>query len=425
MKRAMLLTYYVPPRAAIASVRMGHLIVGLREFGWEIVPVTPDFGDVRYAAPVVTTGVIDFKAPVRRFLGVNGAERTSERYGITTGSVHAKPSLKSRAFGAGYELTQYANRQFGWLAHGRRRAAAVLASGRFDAVISSSPPESVHHVAAAVHGALPWIADLRDPWTGGGVGAKHGALGALDRVLEPMTLRSAQALTTVSEPIAAALRERYPKTPVHVVRNAFDQRDWIDIPFVQPSKATFIYAGQLYSGKRDPRPLFAAIADLLHARLVSPDELSVDFYGEESAWLHDEVRRYGIGAVVHIRGMLPRHAVLEKERAASRLLLFLWDDPRERGTYTGKLFEYLGARRPILAIGGPDESVVDDVLASSGAGERVRSVKSIRDAVMNAVAQWRSGRRPDIPPDAVEPFEARHLAERYAQILEGLVEVRR
>ncbi|HET9029778.1 MAG TPA: hypothetical protein VFN49_06340, partial [Candidatus Aquilonibacter sp.] len=82
MKRALLLTYHVPPRSGIASVRVGQLIRMLGRFGWEVVPVTPDLGDVDYEGNVVTTGVVDFKSPMRRLLGVGKSETTSARLGV-------------------------------------------------------------------------------------------------------------------------------------------------------------------------------------------------------------------------------------------------------------------------------------------------------------------------------------------------------
>ena len=411
MKRVMLLTYNAPPRPGIATVRVGQLISMLARFGWEVVPVTPNHGDVDYPRSVVTTGVVDFKAPMRRFLGV-------ER-----GAVDANPSLTQQVLRFGHDMTEYANRQFGWIVPGTQGVARLLREQRFNAIISTSPPETTHHVAARVHAELPWIADLRDPWIREGTRGR-GPFGSIDRLLEPRVLRTASAITTVSEPLAETLRERYPHTRVYSIPNAFSESDWDEIPFVEPLRATFLYAGQLYGGRADPRSFFAAISDALREKLVSPDEMVVEFYGDSSEWLTGEIRRHGIGAVVRVHGFRPRHDILRLERSASRLLLFLWNDPSERGTYTGKLFEYLGARRRILAIGGPPETVIDDVLKTSGAGERLKSVKGLRDAIVQAVQEWRAGRTPIVEPHAVAPFESTRLGQRFASILNDVTSAR-
>lgn len=417
MKRALLLTYHVPPRSGIASVRIGQLIDGLRAFDWEVVPVTPDLGDAAYDASVVTTGVVDFKSPVRRFIGVREGETTSQRVGVARGSVHRPKTLRAQAVGLGYEVIEYANRRFGWAAPGTRAVSQLLQTRAFDAVISSSPPEGTHVVASRVHGSLPWIADLRDPWSGGILGARHSVLRMIDAMIEPRTLAGSHALTTVSEPIAQELRRRYPRTPVYTVPNAFSDGDWRDVPFATPERATLLFAGQLYSGRLDPRPLFEAIRQLLHANLVGAHELAVSFYGDDSEWIGDEIRRHGIAAVVRVHGRRPRAEVLRLERAASRLVMILPDDPGASGIFTGKFFEYLGARRKILAIGGPHYSVVDDVLRETGAGERARSVKAIRDAILRAVEEYRRGEHHALPGEPVAAYESTALCRRFAEIL--------
>jgi hypothetical protein len=421
MKRVLLLTYHVPPRTGIASVRIGQMIEGLRAHDWDVVPVTPDLGDVTYESPVVTTGVLDFKAPVRRLLGVPRGETTSQHVGVARGSVHRSKTLRARAVGIGYEVVEYANRRFGWAAAGAHAAARLLHGGGFDAVISSSPPEGTHVVASRVHGTIPWIADLRDPWFGGGMGARRGALRAIDRLLEPRTLAGAAALTTVSEPLARELESRYPSIPAYSIPNAYADGDWRDVPFERAPCTRLLYAGQLYSGRRDPRPLFEAVVELLRAGLISQDEISIDFYGDDSEWLTDEIRRHGVASVVHVHGAEARSDILRLERAASRLLLFLWNDPSESGTYTGKFFEYLGARRKILAIGGPEHSVVDAIFQETGCGERARSVKAIRDAVLHAVVQRRRGEDEIVSLDAVAPYESANLGRRFAEVLDRAV----
>ena len=419
MKRVLLLTYHVPPRAGIACIRVGQMIQHLRAFGWDVVPVTPDLGDVQYEPRVVTTGVVDFKAPMRRLLGVRGGETTSAKLGVERGAIDdASKSLKQRAISFGHDITEYANRSFGWLRPGTAAVAKILHDERINAVISTSPPETTHYVASRVHGSIPWIADLRDPWVREGMRARRAPLNAIDRMMEPRILRSASAITTVSDPLAAQLRDRYPDIPVHSVPNAFSSDDWDEIPFEEPAKATFLYAGQLYGGRADPRPFFQAVSQLLRDELVRPDELQIDFYGDSSEWLTNEVRRAGIASVVRVHGVRARSEILRLERKSSRLLLFLWNDKNERGTYTGKFFEYLGARRPILALGGPEETVIDDALRQTRAGSRLRTVAGIRDAVLQAVVEWRNRSTPIIDVDSVAPFESRYLGRRFADILD-------
>ncbi len=419
MKRALLLSYYAPPREAIASVRAQHLVVSLRAHGWEVIPVVPNLGDVTFAPPVRTTGVVEFRAPVRRLLGVREHETTHEHFGVERGSVLAPPTWKQRAIVTGHRVLSFADGRLGWLGPGVRAVKNILRSEQIDAIISTSPPVATHLVAACAHGNVPWIADLRDPWLRSDDRSGGPVLRAIDELLEGYAFGGARAIVAVSEPIAQKLRYRYPRKAVHAVPNAFWTREWDDVPFVQPTAATFIHAGSLYRGLRDPRPLFEALAQLYRARAFGEHELRLAFYGEREPWLTREIERYGLGAIVTVSARVPRAVIQARERAASRLIVIARDSDEERGTYTGKLFEYLGARRPIIVVGGPLETtVMDDVLARSGAGARYRDVTGLRGAIMQAVDEWRRGETATLSEDAVAPFELAQFGARYVRILE-------
>ncbi len=432
MKRVLLLTYHVPPRAAIASVRMGQIISLLPRYGWEIVPVTPDLGDVEYGDSVHTTALTDFKAPFRRLLGVKNGETTQARLGLQRSQADAlRPAapakdagLKRRVFWYGYVASQFANTRFGWLRPGATTTRQVLSQQRFDVILSSSPPSATHLVAARVHGSIPWVADLRDPWYRNDEAAFPEPFSSIDRMMEPRVLHSASALTVISEPLAEELRGRHVGKPIYSIPNAFSAAEWDAIPFEEPQQATFVHAGQLYEGARDPRPFFAALKTLLEAGAISRSEVGVDFYGPSSDWLRLEIDRFALHDVVHLRGMIEREQILRIERSATRLLMFLWDGPHERGTFTGKLFEYLGARRKIIAVGGPPEMVIDDALERTGAGKRYRNESMLQAAILEAVQEWRSGRSAIVDSDAVAPFESNHLARRFAQVFDDVTATR-
>ncbi len=143
----------------------------LPEFGWTVSPITPDFGDVVYGEDVHTTAFADFKAPFRRLLGVRKDRPTRDDSvsltklppGESSNGARARSGLKQRVVRMAYTVGEYANSSFGWLGQVRRPFATSFETA-FDAIISTSPPAATHLVAARAHGAVPWIADLRDPW---------------------------------------------------------------------------------------------------------------------------------------------------------------------------------------------------------------------------------------------------------------------
>jgi len=103
------------------------------------------------------------------------------------------------------------------------------------------------------------------------------------------------------------------------------------------------------------------------------------------------------------------------------LLLFAWNDPREKGFYTAKVFEYLGARRPILSI-GPEGDVADELLKETGAGVVVSEVYEIKVIISQWMKEFKesgdilSHFKPD--STAVYHYTRKQQAAKLAQFLE-------
>ncbi len=102
----------------------------------------------------------------------------------------------------------------------------------------------------------------------------------------------------------------------------------------------------IYAG-RDPTPLFRALRLMGRAA----DGIRVEFYGSPGAAILAGAARHGVSEKIRARDSLPHDEVVQLQCQADVLLLLQWNNPSEAGNIPGKLFEYLGARRPILALG--------------------------------------------------------------------------
>jgi glycosyltransferase involved in cell wall biosynthesis len=405
MKQVLLLSYYVPPRTGIAAVRTEQLMRLLPSHGWEVTALAPE-------------RTVDFKSIVKRLAGIAPETSGHAALGVGERSVGAAHTPRQRLARVAYDVTEYANRKFGWVYHGTRSIRAILEREHFDAVLSMAPPETVHFVASSAAKAIPWVADFRDLWLRPDAHGKKSLRTSADRLLEPLTMRRCAAMTTVSEPLAGRLRARYPKIPVFAIPNAYNAADWTSVPFERTDRCTILYAGQLYGGMRDPEILFRALRALLDCGRIQERDVAVDFYTAPAPWLDALIASYRLQSVVAVRGERPRSEILLMERRASALLLLLWNHPSESGVYTGKLFEYLGARRPILAVGGPEQSVVDAVLRETGCAPRHRDAESLERALLDLVTNHAAGYDARLQESAVAPFEAVYLARRFATVLE-------
>ncbi len=316
--------------------------------------------------------------------------------------------------------------EFGlWRENAFKDGTHLLESGEFDAIISSSRPVSAHLIAHQLKEkyGVPWIADLRDLWTQNHYYPdSHTRLRILlERRLERKTLAAADALTTVSEPLAETLKRFHTDARVYSIPNGFDPEL---MAHDTPVDGTFriVYTGHLYQGKRDPELLFAAARALVDAGEVDAGDLRIDFYGFDADWLHRAVEKHRLQDVVRIRGLVPRGEAVEEQRKAQLLLLLTWNDPEEKGVYTGKLFEYLAAQRPILSMGYEDGGVVKELLDRTKAGVHVSRAEDLKAALRRAYGEYKArgivayhGRLPEI-----RKYSHEEMAKKFAAVLDSI-----
>jgi glycosyltransferase involved in cell wall biosynthesis len=309
----------------------------------------------------------------------------------------------------------------GWLPFALPRAIALTRRERFDCVITTSPPASAHLIGLAVQACGPaWIADFRDGWTFESQRPTwaHPWLGAVDRQLERLVVRNADAISAVTQPIADDLATRFAR-PVETITNGFD-------PDALPAHAapgngllsrdrrSLVHTGTLSYGGRSIEPLVEAFR-ILHA--TSPgaaERLQIALVGPVTAAEREAVNRSGMPDAFLLAGSLPHDQALAVQRAADGLLVIT--GAGQTGVATGKLYEYMTANRPILVIG--------DDTAAAGIVERVGGGIAVArdDPHTLATALRRFAENPDeLPrptPAAVEQFAYPALAAQMAELIE-------
>jgi hypothetical protein len=415
VRKLLFVSYYVPPRPGVATARTRMLLAKLPSLGWEVTPVTARLDGT--ATGVLETRYVDVRALVKRAIGL-GNGSTHAALQTAPAAFGARIGLRQRAALLGFQLTTYPDAQIGWLL-GLGDLARLLHAGNFDAVISSAPPFTTNLMLRSVGPGIPWLADFRDLWTDSDAYSSR-LRRFFDALLERWSLRHATALTTLSEPMAQALRLRHPGKRVEVIANAFDAEEWQAVPFEMELRCTLLYAGSLYHGRRDPRPLFRAIRSLLDGGALREDDIAVDLYSPSEPWLDEAIATARLENVVRVRGNISRSEILAAQRRADRLLVLLWSGPGSEGVVTGKIFEYLGARRRILTTGGPARSAVDDILTASGAGVRCTEQPALEREILQAVEEHRARAVRVVGEEGVAPFEASAMARRFALILDEI-----
>jgi glycosyltransferase involved in cell wall biosynthesis len=260
-----------------------------------------------------------------------------------------------------------------------------------DVILSTSPPASAQLIGAHAQQIFerPWVADFRDLWSQQPFEGPRRAIKPFHRRLERKTLKMASALVTVSEPWAQQLRDCYPEKPVYAITNGFDPDEFSGNSDALSGRFSITYTGFLYEGKRDPTQLFAVIQELLREGRIARNDLQIRFFGPPEAWLYLLVEQYRLTGVVEICGEVPRTEALQRQAESQILLLLGWSDLRETGQHTGKLFEYFGTRRPILAVGGA-RGVLTETLEETRTGLHALTPQQLRDYLVASYDQFKA-----------------------------------
>ncbi len=292
-----------------------------------------------------------------------------------------------------------------------------------DVVITTSPPGSVHFVGAAVQRAsgTRWIADLRDPLVANqhrrdDTAAARARQAANEQVAR-LVARNADAVTCVSEAIADEVRGLGARGPVRVIANGCDFDDFAGLAYEPAPRFRITHTGSFF-GKRDPRPFLQAFHD---AGLDAVARFVGDFRSSDREW----AEALDLGDRLEIVDYLPRADSLRLQRDSEALLLLVPDaGGRGKGVLSGKVFEYIAAGRPILAVVPPDGAAAD-LVRETGSGVVVApdDVDGIRVALVELHARFANGGLPsvELATRDEERLSRRARVEEMAELLRAVV----
>lgn len=402
------LVIYYKQDSIVSTLRLGGLIKYLPEFGWEPIILTNKPSPELSKFKVITVPYDDDY--IKRLPKI-----------LRNIKNHSNILLKIIKF-TWMAIFLYPDAVKYWYKPALDGVSDLLENEGIDAVISSFPPVTPHLIAKNIHEnyGIPWIADLRDLWTQYSYYVYRFMIPRyyLEKRLELDTLSKADFLTIVSEPLAEKIKELHKNSNIRVIPNGFDPEN-VNPGRTLTKKFSITYAGGLWSGRRDPRILFETIKQLKLENKIDVNDFEINFFGpdEDGVWLQNFIKGHNLEGVVKFHGLIPRKEVIKKEWESQLLLLLLWDNPDEKGVYTGKVFEYLAAKRPILALGYVG-GVVDDLLKQTNAGVCLNQIDEIKEEIMRAYSEFKASGSVCYKgiSEEVEKYSHKEMAKEFANI---------
>lgn len=322
---------------------------------------------------------------------------------------------------AGFVNYPHAGR--GWIPFAVESGSRIIEREKVDAIISVWPI-TAHLIAKRLkhNSKIPWIADFSHLWSQGYYYQYGPVRKILDRKLEAETLRSADALTTISQFFVTILQELHKQKTIYPITHGFDP-SWVNSTISTMPGFTITYTGNVYKGKHQPSKLFTALNELINEGVLDRKDVEVLFYGAIQGWLQEEIDRYNLSDIVHQCGVVSHPESLQKQHESQILLHLGWDDTNIKGFYTSKLFEYLAAKRPVLAVGGASAEVVRDLLCETKAGVYCLTIEEIKDALYYFYKEYKREGMVSYNGDIekVNNYSHREMAKKFADVLDSLI----
>lgn len=377
MKKILIITYYWPPSGGAGVQRWLKFSKYLPEFGYEPIILTVEEAEASYAQ--LDYSLLQEVSPAlsvhktKTFEPYNLYRKLSNKKEIPYGGFSNQKKItffeKLSRFIRGNLFVPDPRR--GWNKYALKKALELIHEQQIEVVITSGPPHSTHLIGKKIKDKtnIRWIADFRDPWTDIYYYKELYHLGLatlLDRHLEKIVLSNADKIITVSEEVGKLLLAKAAgsKEKMVIIPNGYDETDFDQVGSVKNDAFTITYTGTISMSYR--------IDQFIEAIFLLPEtikqQIKIRFVGnvpEEIINLFDQKNLY---SMIEVLGYIPHEEAISQMKGAELLLMAIPDSPDNKGIVTGKFFEYLAAKKPIMAI-GPLGGEVDIILQKSKAGK--------------------------------------------------------
>jgi len=370
MKKVLLITYYWPPSGGSGVQRWLNFTKYLSDFDIEPIVYTvsnPNYAiqDLSLKAPknikVVRQPIWEPYRMASFFSGKNSKETSA-------GFLEQSPSLKGKILNyirANYFIPDA--RKY-WVKPSVNFLKKYLKENRIDTVITTGPPHSLHLIGLKLQSELKvkWIADFRDPWTQ--IDYFHNLPFTKKSKqkhfnLEKLVAKKADTLLVVGK----TMQDFYARfnKKVNVISNGFDTiKSGKNI--VLDKKFSLTHIG-LLNADRNADMFWEIVGNLMQENADFKSDVLIKLVGTVAPEVRQSIAKYNLTAIVEYTDYLPHNKVIAYQQQTQILLLFVNKVPSAKGILTGKIFEYLQAKRPILAI-GPTDGDLAAVLQKTKAG---------------------------------------------------------
>ena len=434
MKKVLIVTYYFPPSGGPGVQRVLKFVKYLPDFGWQPVVLTVQDGDypardesllaeIPQHAIIYRTKIFEPYRLYRKLTG-KAANAPVDVENIPQGG--KKKSLTESLAEFVRSTFFIPDARIGWYPYAVPQGLKIIKEQNIEAIYSSSPPYTTSVIARKLHRAtrIPWVAGFRDPWT--------GFLSTPDRWFIPRAIdeRLERAVFNDSNAVEGAwrgiLKDVIGKVPgvdqgkLVYHPNGFDHEDYPALKLKKNRRFTVTYTGSMY-GKRNPKTFLQSVEGLVNDGKVDPRKIHLKFIGRFGSEVREMLERSSIHDSIEVISYLPHSESVEALLRSDALLLIVDEADGSDEIVPGKVFEYIGAQRPIIALA--PEGAIAGILRETRSGLVApnQDIRAIQAAFIECYDNFLY-HKPNFEQDreAVKQYDRREITRQLAALLDAL-----
>jgi len=422
--KVLIITYYWPPSGGSGVQRWLKFVKYLQEFGIE--PVVYTVSNPKYPILDATlegeipTDITILKQPIwepNNILNFFKKSETKE----SAGFLNPNPGFVGKILQyirANYFIPDA--RKF-WVKPSVKYLESYLSKNAIDAIITTGPPHSLHLIGLKLKKKLnvKWISDFRDPWTEIDYFEQLPlTINATKRhhKLEAEVLKQSDAVLVIGK----TMKEKFLQfsNSIYVLTNGFDTQE-NQKETTLDSNFTITHIG-LMNADRNPYSFWKAIKEISEENSQFAKDYQIQLVGSVAPEVTDLIAKFKLVNVNDV-GYLSHKEVKEYQCKSQVLLLAVNNVKSAKGIITGKIFEYLQAKRPILAI-GPEDGDLAEIINDTNSGVIVgfNDVESIKDEVLKLYASFKKGNL-KIDSKNINQYHRKNLTQGLSEIIKETI----
>ncbi len=358
MKNILIISFYYPPFLNMRAIRASKISKYLLRCGWDVKVLSASEININMGLPVEIEEERIFRVPFKkRNFPSNFARRWK------------KLSFLRKIF-------NYQDRFLKWYLDALHFSRRIFEKEKISLILSLSPPYSSNILAFSLSKGfnVPWVAEFGDLWSENYYLKRIFPLSFFEKLFEKRIIRRACSLVSVSGILCERLKEVHGKE-VFLFPHFFDEEDY-NFKISPDENFTFLYTGHLYP-YQNFEPFFSSLQSLKKEGFLK--DIEVRFFSDNYFEIKEWLRSYS-DLPISIYPQISYRESIKAQMKSSVLLYFCLKEPYKtlENPVKGKIFSYLGAKRPTLVV-GEDEG--GELLEKTGLGKICKNENELKETI--------------------------------------------